>query len=46
MRVVSREPAGRWLLVFVAAGFMAYGFYDLILCAYRVIDFSGQPLDG
>jgi Domain of Unknown Function (DUF1206) len=45
MRFVGREPAGRWLLVFVAAGFMAYGFYDLILCAYRVIDFSGAPRD-
>lgn len=39
LRVISREPAGRWLLAFVAAGFIAYGFYDLILARYRVIEF-------
>jgi hypothetical protein len=45
MRFVSREPAGRWLLAFVAAGFIAYGSYDLILCRYRVIEFRGQHRD-
>jgi hypothetical protein len=39
LRVLSHEPAGRWLLVFVAAGFIAYGSYDLILSRYRVIEF-------
>ena len=38
-RVLSHEPAGRWLLAFVAAGFIAYGSYDLILSRYRVIEF-------
>jgi len=38
-RVLSHEPAGRWLLAFVAAGFIAYGMYDLILSRYRVIQF-------
>jgi hypothetical protein len=45
MRVVSREPAGRWLLGFVAAGFIAYGMYDLILSRYRRIEFRGQKRD-
>jgi len=45
MRVVSREPAGRWLLALVAAGFIAYGLYDLILCRYRIIEFKGQKRD-
>jgi hypothetical protein len=38
-RVLSHEPAGRFLLAFVAAGFIAYGAYDLILSRYRVIQF-------
>ncbi len=39
LRALSRQPAGRWLLAFVAAGFIAYGSYDLILARYRVIEF-------
>jgi Domain of Unknown Function (DUF1206) len=31
------QPAGRWMLAVIAIGFVAYGAYDLVLAAYRVI---------
>ena len=42
LRFLNHEPAGRWILAFVAAGFMAYGAYDLILARYRVIEFRAR----
>jgi hypothetical protein len=37
LRALRGEPAGRWLLGFVALGLIAYGAYDLVLAAFRVI---------
>lgn len=37
LRWVAQQPYGPWLLAVVAAGLMAYGFYEFVRAGYRVI---------
>jgi hypothetical protein len=37
LRWLTTQPYGPWLLAIVAAGLMAYGFYEFVRAGYRVI---------
>lgn len=46
LHALRQEPAGRWMLGFVATGFVAYGAYFLILAGYRVIRITSPPSES